>query len=110
MRKDYQNTDCISESTANDVASKPGHEIRAEIVSVEVVGEDTPRKHSKKQEAWSVIAWLSLVVLVICLPFFAFKSLSVSGFLAIGGSFTLFLLSVIKLVFISYDDFNNNTV
>ena len=45
MEKDYKNINRISEAATNDVASKPDNEIRAELVSVEVVGEDTPREH-----------------------------------------------------------------
>ena len=50
MEKDYKNINRTIEAKNNDVASKPINEIRAELVSVEVVGEDTPSKHSNKYE------------------------------------------------------------
>lgn len=79
MEKDYKNINRTIEAKNNDVASKPINEIRAELVSVEVVGEDTPRKHSNKYETWGVIALLSLVVWVICLTYLAFNNQSVNG-------------------------------
>lgn len=51
MEKDYQNNNSISDAANNNEESnKPEHEIKVEIVSIEVVGEDTPPKHSKKYE------------------------------------------------------------
>ena len=47
MEKDYQNNNSISDAANNNEESnKPEHEIKVEIVSIEVVGEDTPPKHS----------------------------------------------------------------
>lgn len=106
MEKDYKNINRISEATTNDVASKPENEIRAELVSVEVVGEDTPHKHSNKYEAWGVIALLSLVVWVICLTYFAFNNQSVNGLLALGGSTALFFLSIGQMVLTSSEELN----
>ena len=64
MEKDYQNNNSISDAANNNEESnKPEHEIKVEIVSIEVVGEDTPPKHSKKYERWGDN---SLVVL-LCL-------------------------------------------
>ena len=43
MEKDYQNNNSISDAANNNEESnKPEHEIKVEIVSIEVVGEDTP--------------------------------------------------------------------
>ena len=39
MEKDYQNTNSIPEAANNDASNKPEHEIKVEIVSIEVVGE-----------------------------------------------------------------------
>lgn len=51
MEKDYQNNNSISDAANNNEESnKPEHEIKVEIVSIEVVGEDTPPKHSKKYQ------------------------------------------------------------
>ena len=110
MEKDYKNINRISEATTNDVASKPEKEIRAELVSVEVVGEDTPRKHSNKYEAWGVIALLSLVVWVICLTYFAFNNQSVNGLLVLIGSSALFFYSIGQMSFISSDERIGNTI
>ena len=44
MENDYQNNNSISDTANNNEESnKPEHEIKVEIVSIEVVGEDTPR-------------------------------------------------------------------
>lgn len=44
MEKDYQNNNSISDAANNNGESnKPEHEIKVEIVSIEVVGEDTWR-------------------------------------------------------------------
>ena len=110
MEKDYKNINRISEATTNDVASKPENEIRAELVSVEVVGEDTPRKHSNKYETWGVIALLSLVVWVICLTYFAFNNQSVNGLLALGGSTALFFLSIGQMVLTSSEELNGEAI
>ena len=110
MEKDYKNINCIPEATTNDVASKPENKIRAELVSVEVVGEDTPHKHSNKYEAWGVIALLSLVVWVICLTYFAFNNQSVNGLLALIGSSALFFYSIGQMSFISSDERIGNTI
>ena len=43
MEKDYQNNNSISDAANNNEESnKPEREIKVEIVSIEVVGEDTP--------------------------------------------------------------------
>ena len=110
MEKDYKNINCIPEAATNDAASKPENEIRAELVSVEVVGEDTPHKHSNKYEAWGVIALLSLVVWVICLTYFAFNNQSVNGLLALIGSSALFFYSIGQMSFISSDERIGNTI
>lgn len=110
MEKDYKSINRISEAATNDVASKPENEIRAELVSVEVVGEDTPRKHSNKYEAWGVIALLSLVVWVICLAYFAFNNQSVNGLLALGGSTALFFLSIGQMVLTSSEELNGEAI
>ena len=58
MEKDYQNNNSISDTANNNEESnKPEHEIKVEIVSIEVVGEDTPPKHSKKYERWVTTAF-----------------------------------------------------
>lgn len=58
MEKDYQNNNSISDAANNNEESnKPEHEIKVEIVSIEVVGEDTPPKHSKKYERWVTTAF-----------------------------------------------------
>ena len=42
MEKDYQNNNSISDTANNnDESNKPEHEIKVEIVSIEVVGEDS---------------------------------------------------------------------
>ena len=42
MEKDYQNNNSISDAANNNEESnKPEHEIKVEIVSIEVVGEDS---------------------------------------------------------------------
>ena len=42
MEKNYQNNNSISDTANNnDESNKPEHEIKVEIVSIEVVGEDT---------------------------------------------------------------------
>lgn len=41
MEKDYQNTNSTPEAANNDASNKPEHEIKVEIISFEVVGEDT---------------------------------------------------------------------
>ena len=110
MEKDYKNINRIPEAATNDVASTPENEIRAELVSVEVVGEDTPHKHSNKYEAWGVIALLSLVVWVICLTYFAFNNQSVNGLLALIGSSALFFNSIGQMSFISSDERIGNTI
>ena len=110
MEKDYKNINRISEAATNDVASKPDNEIRAELVSVEVVGEDTPRKHSNKYETWGVIALLSLVVWVICLTYLAFNNQSVNGLLALIGSSALFFYSIGEMSFIGSDERIGNTI
>ena len=110
MEKDYKNINCIPEAATNDVASKPENEIRAELVSVEVVGEDTPYRHSNKYEAWGVIALLSLVVWVICLAYFAFNNQSVNGLLALGGSTALFFLSIGQMVLTSSEELNGEAI
>ena len=110
MEKDYKNINRISEAATNDVASKPENEIRAELVSVEVVGEDTPRKHSNKYEAWGVIALLSLVAWVICLTYFAFNNQSVNCLLALGGSTALFFLSIGQMVLTSSEELNGEAI
>ncbi len=110
MEKDYKNINRIPEAATNDVASTPENEIRAELVSVEVVGEDTPHKHSNKYEAWGVIALLSLVVWVICLTYFAFNNQSVNGLLALIGSSALFFYSIGQMSFISSDERIGNTI
>lgn len=110
MEKDYKNINRISETATNDVASKPDNEIRAELVSVEVVGEDTPHKHSNKYEVWGVIALLSLVVWVICLTYFAFNNQSVNGLLALGGSTALFFLSIGQMVLTSSEELNGEAI
>lgn len=110
MEKDYKNINRISEAATNDVASKPENEIRAELVCVEVVGEDTPHKHSNKYEAWGVIALLSLVVWVICLTYFAFNNQSVNGLLALGGSTALFFLSIGQMVLTSSEELNGEAI
>ena len=108
MEKDCKSINHIPEAATNDVASKPENEIRAELISVEVVGEDTPHKHSKKYEVWGVIALLSLVVWVICLAYFAFfNNQSVNGLLALGGSSALFFYSICQMSFISSDERTN---
>lgn len=44
MEKDYQNNNSISDTANNNEESnKPEHKIKVEIVSIEVVGEDTWR-------------------------------------------------------------------
>ena len=110
MEKDYKNINHIPEAATNDVVSKPENEIRVELVSVEVVGEDTPHKHSKKYEVWGVIALLSLVVWVICLTYLAFNNQSVNGLLALGGSTALFFYSICQMSFISSDERIDNTI
>ena len=110
MEKDYKNINRTIEAKNNDVASKPINEIRAELVSVEVVGEDTPRKHSNKYETWGVIALLSLVVWVICLTYFAFNNQSVNGLLALGGSTALFFLSIGQMVLTSSEELNGEAI
>ena len=108
MEKDCKSINHIPEAATNDVASKSENEIRVELVSVEVVGEDTPHKHSKKYEVWGVIALLSLVVWVICLAYFAFfNNQSVNGLLALGGSSALFFYSICQMSFISSDERTN---
>ena len=108
MEKDCKSINHIPEAATNDVVSKPENEIRVELVSVEVVGEDTPHKHSKKYEVWGVIALLSLVVWVICLAYFAFfNNQSVNGLLALGGSSALFFYSICQMSFISSDERTN---
>lgn len=47
MEKDYQNNNISDAANNNEESNKPEHEIKIEIVSIEVVGEDTPPKHSK---------------------------------------------------------------
>ena len=72
MEKDYQNNNSISDAANNNEESnKPEHEIKVEIVSIEVVGEDTPPKHSKKYERWGTTALLSFVVWVACIGYCA---------------------------------------
>lgn len=110
MEKDHKNINRMPEAATNDVASTPENEIRAELVSVEVVGEDTPHKHSNKYEAWGVIALLSPVVWVICLTYFAFNNQSVNGLLALIGSSALFFYSIGQMSFISSDERTGNTI
>jgi hypothetical protein len=110
MEKDYKNINHIPEAATNDVASKPENEIKAELVSVEVVGEDTPPKHSNKYEAWGVIALLSLVVWVICLTYFAFNNQSVNCLLVLIGSSALFFYSIGQMSFIGSDERIGNTI
>ena len=110
MEKDCKSINHIPESATNDVASKPENEIRVELVSVEVVGEDTPHKHSKKYEVWGVIALLSLVVWVICLTYLAFNNQSVNGLLALGGSTALFFLSIGQMVLTSSEELNDEAI
>jgi hypothetical protein len=107
MEKDCKSINHIPKAATNDVMSKPENEIRVELVSVEVVGEDTPHKHSNKYEAWGVIALLSLVVWVICLTYFAFNNQSVNGLLALIGSSALFFYSICQMSFISSDERTN---
>ena len=84
MEKDYQNNNSISDAANNNEESnKPEHEIKVEIVSIEVVGEDTPPKHSKKYERWGTTALLSFVVWVACIGYCANNPQSIYGVLAL---------------------------
>ena len=99
MEKNCKSINHILETATNDVMSKPESEIKAELISVEVVGEDTPRKYSNKYEVWGVIALLSLVVWITCLTYFVFNSQSVNGLLALIGSSALFFYSIGQISF-----------
>ena len=49
MEKNYQNNNSISDAAnKNEESNKPEHEIKVEIVSIEVVGEDTPPEALKE--------------------------------------------------------------
>lgn len=95
MEKDYQNNNSISDAANNNEESnKPEHEIKVEIVSIEVVGEDTPPKHSKKYERWGTTTLLSFVVWVACIGYCAYNPLSIYGVLALIVTSALFFLSI----------------
>lgn len=102
MEKNCKNINHIPETATN--------EIRAELISVEVVGEDTPHKYSNKYEVWGVIALLSLIAWIICLTYFVFNSQSVNGLLALIGSSALFFYSIGQMSFISSDERIGNTI
>lgn len=110
MEKDCKSINHIPEAATNDVASKPENEIKVELVSVEVVGEDTPHKHSNKYEVWGVIALLSLTAWVICLMYFVFHNQSVNGLLALSGSTALFFLSIGQMVLTSSEELNDEAI
>ena len=105
MEKDYQNNNSISDAANNNEESnKPEHEIKVEIVSIEVVGEDTPPKHSKKYERWRTTALLSFVVWVACIRYCAYNPLSIYGVLALIVTSALFFLSIGQMVFLSSEE------
>ncbi len=110
MEKNCKSINHIPKAATNDVMSKPKNEIKAELISVEVVGEDTPHKHSNKYEAWGVIALLSLAVWVICLTYFVSHNQSVNGLLALGGSTALFFLSIGQMVLTSSEELNDEAI
>lgn len=95
MEKDYQNNNSISDAANNNEESnKPEHEIKVEIVSIEVVGEDTPPKHSKKYERWGTTALLSFFVWVASIGYCAYNPLSIYGVLTLIVTSALFFLSI----------------
>ena len=75
-----------------------------EIVSIEVVGEDTPQNHSKKYERWGTTALLSFVVGVACIGYCAYNPLSIYGVLALIATSALFFLSIGQMVFLSSEE------
>lgn len=105
MEKDYQNNNSISDAANNNGESnKPEHEIKVEIVSIEVVGEDTPPKHSKKYERWETTALLSFFVWVASIGYCAYNPLSIYGVLALIVTSALFFLSIGQMVFLSSEE------
>lgn len=105
MEKDYQNNNSISDTASNnDESSKPEHEIKVEIVSIEVVGEDTSPKHSKKYERWGITALLSFVVWVACIGYCAYNPLSIYGVLVLTLTSALFFLSIGQMVFLCSEE------
>lgn len=105
MEKDYQNNNSISDAANNNEESnKPEHEIKVEIVSIEVVGEDTPPKHSKKYERWGTTALLSFFVWVASIGYCAYNPLSIYGVLALIVTSALFFLSIGQMVFLSSEE------
>lgn len=104
MEKDYQNINSIPEAANNDASNKPEHEIKVEIVSIEVVGEDTPPKHSKKYERWGTTDLLSFVVWVACIGYCVYNPLSIYGVLALIVTSALFFLSIGQMVFLSSEE------
>lgn len=105
MEKDYQNNNSISDAANNNEESnKPGHEIKVEIVSIEVVGEDTPPKHSKKYERWGTTALLSFFVWVASIGYWAYNPLSIYGVLTLIVTSALFFLSIGQMVFLSSEE------
>lgn len=104
MVKDYQNNNSISDAANNKESNKPEHKIKVEIVSIEVVGEDTPPKHSKKYERWGTTALLSFVVWVACIGYCAYNPLSIYGVLTLIVTSALFFFSIGQIVFLSSEE------
>ena len=105
MEKNYQNNNSISDAAnKNEESNKPEHEIKVEIVSIEVVGEDTPPKHSKKYERWGATALLSFFVWVASIGYCVYNPLSIYGVLALIVTSALFFLSIGQMVFLSSEE------
>lgn len=79
MEKDYQNNNSISDAANNNEESnKPEHEIKVEIVSIEVVGEDTPRSTLRNMSVGDN-SLLSFAVWVACIGYCVNNPQSIYG-------------------------------
>ncbi len=84
MNKNCQKNNSIIETTSDCGVKKPEHEINAEIISVEIVGnDDTPKV--EYTNPWGVVAALSLIAMIV--------SLFVNG-VAFLFCFAIFLVSI----------------
>lgn len=104
-----QNTDSKSEVSSKDTVNK--EELKAKIVSIEVVGTETAprRKHSKKFESWNTIAVLSFFVLIGSLAYSAFDGLSMGCLTTTVVSYAVFFYSFGQLDLIDWDERTGRT-
>lgn len=103
MEKECQNTNSIIEAANGNETKKPENVIKAEI-SIEVTGEETPKKRTNKYEHWGAIALLSFVVWVGCMVYCACNNQSVNGVLVLVGSSAMLFYSLGQMSFLSSDE------